>query len=330
MNFYDKYIKAGKKIALFFYIKGVLFNLIPRGILAYRRLRLLKDWESRPDADYIRQRVDTYCHLSAPFKVDGKGVIAISDLKIGKYSSRYLFDILFTLRYFPKHFKFRFQDYDVIDNPDAPMLIKCRKLTKEGADNCVVLNLDSIRHYLNPHDPIPFEDKIPKLIFRGDIYGKPERRKFFEKWADNEMFDIGDTSPTHPSKWAKPIITVPDHFKYRFVLTLEGIDMATALQWVLASNCIPVMPRPTVEGWLMHSRMKPGVHYIEIKPDYSDVAEKIKYYIDHPDEAKRISEESKKWGRQFRDRKREKIISLLIAERYFHLSGQLTDTKKNI
>lgn len=323
MNFYDKYIHAGKKMAFFFYLKAVFFNLIPRWWLLRRRERLLRGWEKRPDADYIRRRVEHYNIIASEFS-PGDDSLRIKDLKIGKFSSRYLFDLLFTLRYFPKHYRLRFQDYDVIGNPQHETLMKCRRLTDINTDKAVILNLDSIRHYLNPHDTIPFEKKIPKLLFRGEIYGKPERVRFFEMWADNAMFDLGDTEKRHPSRWQKPVITVPDHFRYQFILTLEGNDMASALQWVMASNCVPVMPKPTVEGWLMHSQMKPGVHYIEIKPDYSDVAEKIEYYIAHPDEARKISEESKKWGRQFLDKKREKIISLLVAEKYFRLSRQIT------
>ncbi len=30
--------------------------------------------------------------------------------------------------------------------------------------------------------------------------------------------------------------------------------------------------------------LKGGVHYIEVKPDYSDLPERIDHYLSHPDE----------------------------------------------
>ena len=114
---------------------------------------------------------------------------------------------------------------------------------------------------------------------------------------------------------------IEEHFSYKYILALEGYDVASALQWIMASNCIPVMPRPTTEGWLMHGALIPGIHYIEIADDFSDAEEQIAYYNSHPDEAKQISEASKEWARQFEDKKRESIISYLVAERYLMLSG---------
>ena len=111
-------------------------------------------------------------------------------------------------------------------------------------------------------------------------------------------------------------MSIPEHFKYKFILALEGYDMASSLQWIMASGCVPVMPKPTVEGWLMHSQLVAGRHYIEIAPDFSDVGDVMRYYIGHPDEARMISEESRKWALQFNDRKREKIISLLVVDKY--------------
>ena len=157
------------------------------------------------------------------------------------------------------------------------------------------------------------------MFFRGDIYDKPARIKFFEQWAEHPLFDLGDTNRHHPSKWRSEFVSIPDHFRYKFILALEGYDMASSLQWIMASNCVPVMPKPTVEGWLMHSRLIPGIHYIEIEPDFSDVGEKIEYYVNHPAEAEKISMESKKWAQQFHDSKRERLISLLVVEKYLNL-----------
>lgn len=316
MKFIRKYILAGKRLPFFFYAKSLMSEIVPRRIRLWQKKKILKNWEKREDADYIRQRVDLYCRINHPFSLDKAESVEIKDVNRHNFQSRYAFDAQRTLQYFSGDERVRFVDGDIRKNPEYPSLMKCRRLDGENEDKAVILNLDSIRHWLNPKDNIPFEKKIPKLFFRGDIYNKPERIRFFEQWADSDLFDLGDTNRRFPSKWQKEFVTVPDHFRYQFILALEGYDMASSLQWIMASGCVPVMPKPTVEGWLMHSRLIPGVHYIEIKPDFTDVGEKIEYYIKHPEKAKKISMESRKFAEQFKDKKRELIISILTAEKY--------------
>ena len=319
MSFYKKYILAGKKIPLWFYIRTWGGHLLPRSFWNWRRKYITRNWEKRKDAEYIRSRRDVYCRLCSPANISNDETVSVCDVNERNYQSRYGLDAFRILKYFPRSGKLLFCDGDVRINPMSPSLIKCRRLNGENEDNAVIINLDSIRHWLDPHDGILFAKKEAKLFFRGDIYDKPARIKFFEQWAEHPLFDLGDTNRHHPSKWRSEFVSIPDHFRYKFILALEGYDMASSLQWIMASNCVPVMPKPTVEGWLMHSRLIPDIHYIEIEPDFSDVGEKIEYYVNHPAEAEKIAMESKKWAQQFHDSKRERLISLLVVEKYLNL-----------
>ncbi len=320
MNLWNKYYRAGKQLASVYYLKGYLFRLIPHRVLALYRKWLLKGWEKRPDADYLRWRRDVYCQLTEPFEIPGEYRATVGLVTPYYFHSRYAIDAWRWLRCWPSKTRLSFKDGDVRKNPPSPTLIKARRLDDSAPENAVVLNLDSARHFMRPKDSVPFRNKKPQLLFRGDIYDKPDRIRFFEQWADHPLFDLGDTNRSHPSKWSTPFISVAEHFEYQFILALEGYDMSSALQWIMASNCVPVMPRPRVEGWLMHSQLQPGVHYIEIAPDFSDVGKKIQYYTEHPEEAERISQESKKWAQQFYDRRREYLISLLVIDKYLSLT----------
>jgi hypothetical protein len=90
----------------------------------------------------------------------------------------------------------------------------------------------------------------------------------------------------------------------------------------MSSNCIAVMPRPTYETWFMEGKLIPNYHYIEIKPDYSNLIERIEYYNNHIDEAKEIIRHANEYAAQFRNKKRERLIQLMVMAKYFRNTGQ--------
>lgn len=117
--------------------------------------------------------------------------------------------------------------------------------------------------------------------------------------------------------------TLWEHLKYKFVLALEGNDVASNLKWVMSSNSVAVMPRPEYETWFMEGELIPNYHYIEIKSDYSDLEERLNYYIVHEDEALQIIQHAHEYVAQFKNKKREKLISLLVLQKYFQMTGQV-------
>lgn len=314
--------RAGKEPAFLYYLRRVGHSLLPRAVCRLEMKMTLRGWERRPDAGYIRDRVDFYCRRG--LHPEG-GSICARDVRHGLCPSAYVYDLNLYLRAFPGSQRLDFFGGDTFFNPQVPTVMKTRRLD-DLTDNGVLLNLDRRRHFLKPCDPIPFEEKEPRLFFRGEMEGKPRRRRFLELWKDSPLMDIADTNRPWDAPGHGAPVALPDHFRYRYILVLEGGDVASALQWVMMSGCVPVMPAPTVEGWLMHSRMEPDVHYIRVRDDYSDAEEKIRYYNAHPDEAKRIAEASRRWALQFADSRREKIISYLVLLKYFGLA----DTEKNI
>lgn len=323
MNESKKGRKTGRINNQLYYIAGGWRMLLPRFVRRWQRRLTLRGWERRSDADYIRDRVDFYCSLPEGVSL-GPKAHPISRFRLKGTPSRYYFDIGRYIKGFPGRAVIDYMTSDVWENPETPTLMKARRIDSRSC-NAALLNLDRRRHFIRPVDPVPFREKRPVLFFRGEIDGKPRRIKFFEMWADYPLFDLGDTARKNRSRWFAPMARLTDHFDYQFILTLEGNDLASALQWVMASNCVPVMPRPTVEGWLMHSRLVPGVHYIEIAPDFSDVGEKIRYYTDHQEEAERIAAASREWAGQFLDRRRENIISYLVVEKFLRSTGQPAD-----
>lgn len=303
-----------KKIPNFPYVCLSLWRMmLPRVIRRLQRRLLLRGWERRPDAEDIRERVNYYCQYPLG-KNDGE--LEAREITPWRFNSKYVFDLQSFLHGWPGRRRLNFFSGDTIENPDVPTIIKTRRLDSK-ASLSTLFNMDYRRHFMKVVDPVPFAEKEDVLFFRGAVSHKPHRIRMMEMWADAPFTDFGDTSTDWESPWKRPMVKVTEHFRYRYILCPEGNDVCSSLQWVMASECVPVMTRPTVEGWLMHGKMEAGVHYVEIAPDYSDLQEKMEYYFAHPEEAEAISRNSQVWAERFADRRRERIISHLVLERYF-------------
>lgn len=322
MGLRDMY-RGGKPVKLLYYCGWLIRRLRPRFLLRRKLRRLLATWQTRADAPLLADRARFYCPAAPGSLTLPPDAESIHCLDRSRGKRVYFIDIERYLAYFPPHLRICFQPGDVYSNPSRPSVIKARRLDDGNALMATVFNLNRVRHFPRPHDPIPFAAKQPVVFFRGKITDKPGRIRFFERWFDSPLTDLGDTSrvPVRP-EWGAEKISVASHFRYQYILVLEGNDVGSSLQWVMGSNCVPVMTRPKVEHWLMHSRLVPGVHYIEIADDFSDLEEKLRWYMAHPGEAEKIARASKEYYSQFLDRRRERDISLLTLARYFEATGQ--------
>ena len=216
---------------------------------------------------------------------------------------------------------------DITHSPDVPSIVKSRPIN-ENNQNSILLKLNKIRHFTYTKDSNEFDHKINKLIGRSAITKKHKKRiDFFKIYFNNHLCDLGaiNKNTPHP-EWLKNKISIEDHLKYKFIMCVEGVDVATNLKWVMSSNSIAVMPRPKIESWFMENKLIPEKHYIEIKEDYSDLESKIKHYIKNPEKCKSIIKNANDYVVQFKNKSREDLISLLVLEKYFHFTGQQEKT----
>lgn len=317
--------KGGRKAL--FYARGFGEYLLPDPCWRRNAMRQLSSL-TPGEAERIQERVTYYNRLPA---TDGGYDMAhwtrIGDFRypFGKKEkfSTYFFDLYRTARCFPPGLRMAYRFGDVTEEPDEPAFVKSRPV-KNGHSNSVLLKLNQIRHFSFWKDRLAFREKKDMLVGR-NIVRQPHRRLFLEMYEKHPLCDIGqvndDTNREHP-EWVKGYLSVPRQLEYKFVCCIEGNDVATNLKWVMASNSLAVMPRPRFETWFMEGTLVPGRHYVEIKDDYSDLPEKLAYYIRHPEEAERIIAHAHEHVRQFRDKRIEKAIALRVMETYFLRTGQ--------
>lgn len=101
--------------------------------------------------------------------------------------------------------------------------------------------------------------------------------------------------------------TLHQHLKYKFVISLEGNDVASNLKWIMSSNSIEIMPKPTYETWFIEGKFVAEHHYIEIKEDYSNLEQRLNYYIENPEKASIIIKNANEYVSRFFDEKREQL-----------------------
>lgn len=308
-----------------YYLKGYGKALMPRFFGRREARQLLAEFERMDNASRteILRRVGYYNKLTEAFTL-GDSVPAAREFNSSGKSAAYYVDYSRFLSWFPKQWRASYLLGDITEIPEVPTFLKSRPVSAGNENaNSILLKLNQIRHYYFVKDRIAFDKKLPKLVWRGKT-NQPERTEFLQRFHASPVCDVGDTyKKNEGTAYAKPFMSIPEQLRYKYVLSIEGFDVATNTKWIMASNSVCFMRKPRFETWFMEGSLIPGVHYVQLKDDHSDLEEKVAFYNDHPDLAKEIVINANRYVDQFRNHKQELIISLLVMQKYFRLSGQM-------
>ena len=254
--------------------------------------------------------------------------------------------LLIKLRHTDKKFKIEYGD--IQRQTDALTLVKNRQ--SPNLSSVILFSLNNNRHWQNYYQrpvDIRFGKKINSLFWRGtstgslyrddllpsvteyEKYLRPANRidfvtKFFHK--NPSKIDVG-FSFLHRNylkekygKYIKGMQPIQTFLKHKYLLSLEGNDKDSGLQWKLNSNSVVFMPKPTMTTWLMETTLIPDYHYVLLKDDFSNLEEKIKWCDDHPAECLQIIKHAKTFMLQFYDKQNELKIEEEVINRYFQLT----------
>jgi len=300
-----------------FYAKGIINFLTPS---LFYRSKLEKLLSNNYLNKSILDRVNyynkcTYFDVSAEAKT-------IKEFKRDK-KKVYYFDLLKYLKYFDQNLRISYKFGDVNYIPDKPTIVKSRPIYGDNK-NSVIMKLNTVRHFIFVDDKLKYEDKMDKAVWRGKCY-RPNRVEFVKTFYDKDFCDIGQTNTKgeRDVAWQKPKMSLKNQLKYKFIVAIEGNDVASNLKWAMSSNSLVLMAKPKFETWFMEGRLKPNYHYALLKDDYSDMEEKIEYYSENINEAKEIIKNAHNHVQMFTNRTVEDIISILVLKKYFETSNQL-------
>jgi len=309
---------------VFYYARNVARDGLPQWLFRRQLATLLESFAQNP-VPGIAARVRHCNRLLTPFEVSPEAR-PVGGIPMRK--SYYYYDLKEHARYFDRACRLDFLFGDIVDIPPRPTIVKSRPISGDNAHS-VVLNLDKLRHFKLGvlADSRRFEDKKPMAVWRGDA-NNDKRRALVAAHAGSNSCDVGFTTGAVPDWQRKPRMSVAGQLEYRYVISVEGVDVATNLKWIMASNSLCLMPEPTYETWFMEGRLEPGVHYVALRSDFADLEEVVGHYENHPDEARRIIANAQAHFRQFTDETSERLVSLLVLYKYFALSGQIDPDKR--
>jgi hypothetical protein len=307
--------RHGRRFA--YYGRGLLRLATPWVLHRRRTERLLAQAPDAARADAIERRVNHYIRLDSPFDASDAPRVAAID----RSKSRYFLDLDEHARGFGPDRRLHFLFGDITHVPDRPTIVKSRPIGPHNA-NSVLMKLDRLRHFSWSADPVPFRDKAPTAVWRGAPHTEM-RRALVRAFHGHPRFDIGHSGGVVDALPPKPRLSPAAQMAHRYVLSVEGNDVATGLKWSMAANMLVMAPALRFETWFMEGLLEPGRHFVLLRDDFADLEDKVAYYDAHPAEAEEIIAEAHRWMAQFTDPETERLIAARVLERYFALSGQM-------
>lgn len=255
----------------------------------------------------------------------------------------YYQDMTRSLHYLPHLYKtcFLFYPHDRVEGFSVPTLVKSRPIY--DYQQSILFNLNYLRHFSDLEKvedlDIPYEKKKNVLVWRGSDTGygfgnnipyRPvSRQTLVEQYASSPYpeIDVGLSSFSNNKnknlqetktfqQYVKPKMKIKEMLRHKFILSVEGNDVATNMKWILNSNSVAFCPPFTMNSWILEENLQPYEHYIPVHYDFHDLPEKVEWSIHHPEQCKTISKQAKEYMKQFMDYHQERVIATMILEEY--------------
>jgi hypothetical protein len=210
----------------------------------------------------------------------------------------------------------------------------CKNRMAGCTDGVILRCLNFNRHwslfYNKPND-IPFNQKKSIVLWRGTTTGDPyrigNRFDLVKRWFNkNKYIDVGFSSicqnKDEYKQYVKGMCDVNYFLQYKYIISVEGNDKDSGLNWKLNSNSLVLMPKPLVTSWLMETTLIPNHHYVLLNGDFSDLEEKLIWCTNNQSKCKEIIKNANLYMSQFKDYKKEQELELCVINKYFSTIGK--------
>jgi hypothetical protein len=265
--------------------------------------------------------------VNGNFKIDDK-FQNINDLQNNEMYDMSLKNLLIKTENQQKSFKFL--SGDISSKTDT--LTLCKNRATDCIDGVILRCLNFNRHwahYYNKPKDIPFTEKKNIIFWRGTTTGQIDRKtgnrfNLITKWFNaNKNIDIGFSficqNKDAYKKYVKGSCDIPHFLAHKYILSIEGNDKDSGLQWKLNSNSVVLMTKPRITTWLMETTLQPNYHYVLLKDDFSDLEEKLNWCNNNQQKCVDIVKNANKFMSQFSNNDNELKLENDVINYYFKL-----------
>lgn len=182
-------------------------------------------------------------------------------------------------------------------------------------------------HYYNKPADIPFDMKRNVLFWRGTTTSHLERlaNRFTcvtKWWNKHPKIDVGFSFLSQNrelgAKFVKGKVSIQQMLRHKYILSIEGNDKDSGLNWKLNSNSLVFMAKPTCVSWLMEDQLVPNYHYILVEDEFGDLGERYEWCEQNPDQCKQIIQNANDFMKGFNDKKNEDSIEKKVFTIYIN------------
>lgn len=209
------------------------------------------------------------------------------------------------------------------------------KLQKETAGICLKFLYNrwwSPLYDFLDHPIESFVDKEDRCIWRGSTSGRMDgignRFTLVKKWYNRiPDIDVAFVMNRVASKreeyvaniqngFVAEVITPREWSRCKYIISCPGNMNESGLHWKLASNSVILMAPPEACTWLLEDRLIPGVHYVRVRGDWSDLESQLEWCRSHQDTCREIAGNARKFVNQFVNQSSEEVLEAEVFRRY--------------
>jgi len=209
--------------------------------------------------------------------------------------------VILKLMNYDRHWSNFYKKHKDIPFDEKKNIIFWRGVTS-GSQHAIMPRLNLVETYFKKHNFIDVGFSNISIQFKRNIINNPERNK------ENNKF----------TEYALGKVKIPIFLQHKYIISVDGVDKDSGLNWKLNSNSLIIMPKPTKISWLMEDQLKDGIHYIEVKDDFSDLIEKYEWCEANQNKVKEIIKNANTYMSQFSDIKKEKEIEHNVIQAYLN------------
>jgi hypothetical protein len=232
-----------------------------------------------------------------------------------------------------KKFKIAFGDVSKKQNA----ITLCKNRCAENSDSVILRCLNYERHwskYYNRPADIPFRNKQKKVFWRGASSGNQDRTgnrfKLVTRWHNKDKsicvgFSklVEEKRKIHRlNKYVMGVCNISSFLACKYILSVEGNDKDSGLQWKLNSNSVVLMAKPRVTTWLMETTLIPNVHYVLLADNFSDLKKKLIWCNKNQEKCLKIIQNANNFMKQFANKKIEEKLEYMVLDKYFNILEQ--------